>query len=47
MSCVLPQDKKIITYEKEEALKYQGGSYHVYRFMETIDIKTLLPLIER
>ncbi len=47
MSCVLPQDKRSITYEKEQALKSQGGSYHVYRFMETIDLKNLLPLIEK
>lgn len=45
MSAVLPQDKTIIAYEKNEALKSQGGSYHMYRFMETLDVKTLLPLI--
>ena len=47
MCCVLPQDKSIIVYDKEQALKGQGGSYHQYRFMESFDIKTLLPLIEK
>lgn len=47
MSCILPQDKTVIIYNKEEALKVEGGSYHQYRFMESFDIKTLLPLIEK
>lgn len=47
MSVVLPQDKTVIAYDKNEALKNQGGSYHQYRFMESFDCKTLLPLIEK
>ena len=47
LCCVLPQTRSYITYDKEEALKVQGGSYHMYRFMESFDIKTLLPLIEK
>lgn len=47
MCCILPQDKSVIAYDKNEALKGQGGSYHMYRFMESLDIKLLLPLLEK
>ncbi|MGA9363883.1 MAG: hypothetical protein WBW16_05885 [Bacteroidota bacterium] len=42
-----PADKNFIRKEKEERLKYNSTSYHVSRFVESLDIRLLLPLIDR
>ncbi len=41
------QDKNRYTTEAKEQLKYNGGSYHLTRFLEALDIKSLLSVIDR
>jgi len=46
LSFNLLADKERYRKEAEEKLKINAGSYHVSRFLEVLDIKTLLPTIE-
>ncbi len=40
-------DTKRYAREKDEALKYNSGGYHLDRFMEALDINTLVPAIDK
>jgi len=40
------KDRKIYQREMEEQLENNSGEYHVTRFLETLDIKSLMPVIE-
>ncbi len=42
-----PADKNFLRNEKEQQLKDNNGEYHISRFIEGLDINTLIPLIDR
>lgn len=41
------QDKERLNKEAEEKLKINSGSYHLTRFLESLDLKSLLSVINR
>lgn len=47
LSFNLLYDKDRYKREAEEGLKYNSGGYHVSRFLEALEIKTLLPVIDQ
>jgi hypothetical protein len=47
LSFYYPADRDFLKKEKEEMLKNDWGTYHINRFVETLDIKTLLPVIDK
>ena len=47
LSFYYPADRDFLRKKKEERLKDNDGEYHISRFVESLDINTLVPLIDK